>query len=151
MVFAFVGNAQAADSNPCSQLTCDELRLMPEGFTCTTGAKEVWADMKSGFFWSSRLGKKLGQWESFKVCKSKLDQDAIDSRAGIDYAKFVILTLAKFQTAERHGFREVLADMNERWYWTQDIYGSAYPEGYGVAFAATDNHFLQLMGPYKPF
>lgn len=78
----------------------------------TIDAYEIWKDMKSGFLWSDVLSGKIPMPRALSSCHNQLDEVAKIS--GVNWK---LPSIEQFNSAEEHGFRSVLPNM-DNWFWS---------------------------------
>lgn len=84
-----------------------------------------WKDTETkGKVWYDDMAKNLNQYSSKKLCSDK--GQALPSKED-------------FQIAESHGFREILKDMKNRWFWSSSIY--PYYTAFAYGFYGSDGNF----------
>jgi hypothetical protein len=99
---------------------------------------EVWRDSESGLIWSDTLKKDPGSidynhYGAIRMANGKvveetacLSDEGKNASAHICERSFGLPTLADFQSAERHGMREVLPNINDRIFWSATLPYSRY-------------------------
>jgi hypothetical protein len=85
-----------------------EFELMERKF----GDKEAWKDLTSGVTWYDVEDGKYNHHDALKRFKDELP------------------TKEEFEEAEKHGFREVLQNIKDRWFWSSSV----HPDYSDVAF-----------------
>jgi hypothetical protein len=103
-----------------------ELRKAPVGtrFTTSKGVsftllfrsesgREAWRDEKSGVIWGDRLSRRVPRKEAAALCASSIANENVVNGKHLD----ALPTLDDFALAESHGFREVLPNMKDDYFW----------------------------------
>ena len=90
-------------------------------FRSETG-KEMWFDEAAKVTWGDRLSERIRRQAAAGLCATKIPGE--NTAAGRNLKE--LPTLADFATAESHGFREVLPNMTDSYYWVNSkIKGAA--------------------------
>ena len=76
--------------------------------------KESWKDQKTGLTWHDVEDKKFSYYEAVEKFGDRIP------------------TKEEFEEAEKHGFREVLPNMENRWFWSASV--NAGNTGYAYYF-----------------
>lgn len=71
-----------------------------------TSEGETWLDVSSGLTWLPISASKINHYEA--------EKHQTDSQR--------LPTKEEFEVAERHGFRDVLDNMNGRWFWSSSVH-----------------------------
>jgi hypothetical protein len=130
-IFTLLGATSFAQAD-CGDCSLLKLREVPAGTQCktskgvefqlvnrdTTGASplETWKDLSSGLTWYDNLPNGFdgitsagyNQYEAFTICTLDLQRS--------------LPTIDDFNTAETHGFREVLPNMANNYFWSSSLY-----------------------------
>lgn len=113
----------------CSDGSVD-LRQAPVGFKCRTSKGSIFERVvranfgeawkgPDGLIWSDFIGK-YSQYDAITTCKTL---------GGI------LPSRADFERGEANGFREVLPNMKDRWFWSSSV----YPNNSGLAYVFSGN------------
>src|ERR1035437_8937640 len=69
-----------------------------------TNGKDVWKDLTSGLVWFDMEKEKYTHNEAVEKFKDRLP------------------TIEEFAEAEKHGFRDILPNIEDRWFWSASLY-----------------------------
>lgn len=75
--------------------------------------KEAWLDEESGILWGDQVSERIHRKGAASLCARGIDGETV---AGGHHLT-ELPTLADFAQAEAHGFREVLPNMKNAYYW----------------------------------
>lgn len=103
-----------------------DLRAAKPGFTCQSAkggtfslvhrhenGAEIWKDEGAGVYWGDKLPDRIRRRAARELCAA--DREGV-TRVGPQPVQ-TLPTLKDFETAEKHGFREVLPNMKDHYYW----------------------------------
>lgn len=125
----------AAAEEKLSGCISADLRSAAPGFRCKTKAgfpfkllhrsekgKEFWLDETSALLWGDQLSERIRRKAAASLCARKTEGENFFP----DRHLSELPTMLDFTTAEAHGFREVLPNFAEKFYWMKsEVPGAA--------------------------
>lgn len=123
--------AEAAKTKPCGKSGSVSKRIRSCKSTVKKGKSkwelvartsegyELWRDAGSGLVWTDKVPLKMSQSQARRLCEGR----RVKNVTGGLKLKFRLPRISEFKTAERHGMRRVLPNLDEDWFWSASARG----------------------------